>query len=145
MEKEQEVEKKQDRKFHAEKLKKRRKELGLTQEQLASEIGVHTVTIGRWETGQREPKGELLFKLCNVLKVPVSYFFSSENKKIEKSVVLSDSFPDSLLSDPDFIIHFSAYQKFKSLPEGEQKEALRKVLESYVKAVEAAKKVEEGK
>ena len=34
-------------------LKRIREELGLTQEELADELGVHRVTVGRWEIGER--------------------------------------------------------------------------------------------
>jgi repressor LexA len=64
--------------FNPEKLKKRRKEKGLTQEQIASLVGVHPVSYARWETGDREPKGKYLIKLSEVLGVPPSYFFESE-------------------------------------------------------------------
>jgi DNA-binding transcriptional regulator YiaG len=36
-----------------------RRASGVTQQQLADELGVHVVTVGRWETGVRAPRGAL--------------------------------------------------------------------------------------
>jgi len=47
-------------------LKRIREGLGLTQEQLAEEIGVHRVTIAKWEAGDRgipEPVARLLLRI----------------------------------------------------------------------------------
>jgi len=47
-------------------LKRIREELELTQEQLAAEIGVHRVTVAKWEAGDRgipEPVARLLQRI----------------------------------------------------------------------------------
>jgi len=47
-------------------LKRIRANLNLTQAELAEEIGVHRVTVGRWETGERaipEPVARLLKRI----------------------------------------------------------------------------------
>lgn len=49
-----------------EELRRIREELGLTQEELAQEIGVHRVTIAKWEAGDRgisEPIARLVEKI----------------------------------------------------------------------------------
>ncbi|WP_447979039.1 helix-turn-helix domain-containing protein [Candidatus Nitrospira bockiana] len=46
-----------------EELRRRRKELGLTQAQLAADLGVTVTTVARWERGERgisEPIGRLV-------------------------------------------------------------------------------------
>lgn len=39
--------------MEADELKKRREQLGMTQDQLASALSVHVMTISRWERGER--------------------------------------------------------------------------------------------
>lgn len=40
----------------------------MTQQELADLIGVHPVTVARWECGTRKPKGTALFALAKALK-----------------------------------------------------------------------------
>lgn len=40
----------------------------MTQEELAELLGVHIVTLNRWERGHFEPKGSILTKIAEVLK-----------------------------------------------------------------------------
>jgi DNA-binding transcriptional regulator YiaG len=50
----------------ADDLKAARAGLGLTQAQLAAELGVHAMTVSKWETGQRripEPVARLVQRL----------------------------------------------------------------------------------
>lgn len=37
-------------------LKKRRKKLGMSQKQLADELGIYVMTISKWERGEQEPR-----------------------------------------------------------------------------------------
>jgi len=64
--------------FNPKKLKKKRKEKGLTQEDIAELIGVHPVSYARWESGDRQPKSKYLVKLSKILGVDPSYFFEPE-------------------------------------------------------------------
>ena len=50
-------------------LKTIREERNLSRSQLASILGVTKAAITRWELGMREPKFEMLVKLCDVLDV----------------------------------------------------------------------------
>lgn len=51
--------------MHARTLKRLRKRLGWTQARLAAEMGVHRMTIQKWESGQRtmSKSHEILFKV----------------------------------------------------------------------------------
>lgn len=51
------------------KIQKARKNKGLTQKELAREIGCAEITIRQYETGKREPKLEALGKIVKVLGV----------------------------------------------------------------------------
>lgn len=61
----------------SQRLKEVRKDRGLSQEQLAKQIGVSKSTILRWEKGQY-PSFNSLVKLCAVLKMSADYLFHSE-------------------------------------------------------------------
>lgn len=58
------------------KIKKLRKEAGLTQEQLAEKVGVSRAYMGYVEQGRNTPSLEVLEKISKVLKVPLSQLFS---------------------------------------------------------------------
>ncbi|HIH7927752.1 TPA: helix-turn-helix domain-containing protein, partial [Streptococcus suis] len=72
-------------------LKELRKEKKLTQEELASEIGVSKITILRWENGERQIKPDKAQALADHFGVSVGYllgysenFFAEETKKLDK-------------------------------------------------------------
>lgn len=45
-----------------------RGELGLTQQELANELGCHQVTIARWESGEQSPRGARLKRLHDLAR-----------------------------------------------------------------------------
>lgn len=49
-------------------IQKRRKELGMTGEQLAERIGVNPNTVRRWETGERIPNVLMIMDLSSILR-----------------------------------------------------------------------------
>lgn len=61
-----------------EKLKSKRKELQLSQGELAKIIGVDQKTISHWENGINEPQLNKLRIFCDNFKVPISYFTGNE-------------------------------------------------------------------
>lgn len=50
-------------------IKERRLQLGLKQNQLAKKIGIAATNISMWESGTTSPRGENLIRLANALKV----------------------------------------------------------------------------
>ena len=50
-------------------IKEARTELGMTQEQLAKEIGVTQGAVAQWEKGLTHPSFEILPKLAKTLKI----------------------------------------------------------------------------
>lgn len=51
-----------------------RRERGLTQDELATAIGVSKPTVWKWEQGQNKSKGEMLERISKALATPVSEF-----------------------------------------------------------------------
>lgn len=55
-----------------------RKRAGLTQEQLAQECGVATITIQQYERNKREPNVDMIAKIADTLNVTVGYLQDRE-------------------------------------------------------------------
>ena len=64
--------------YQPEKLKARRKELKLTQKEIAEQLGISFQAYSAWERGVKEPSKEKVFQLENILKVPKGYFTQIE-------------------------------------------------------------------
>lgn len=56
-------------------IQKRRKELGLTQEELGDKVGISRAYMGYIEQGRYAPSLEVLEKIAKNLKSPISDFF----------------------------------------------------------------------
>ncbi len=65
-----------------EKIKKKRRELGLSQEELAERLGVTYQQVQRYENGMNKLNVENIQVIADVLDVPVSYFFGNGRKDI---------------------------------------------------------------
>lgn len=65
-------------------IKRKRKELGITQEELAAKLFVTEKAISRWETGRGTPDNSLLIPLSKELKIKVSELLNGEEKKQNK-------------------------------------------------------------
>ena len=82
--------------YQPEKLKARRKELKLTQREIAKQLGISFQAYSAWERGVKEPSKEKVTQLENILKVPKGYFtqieivrlYHSLSKKGKEKVVL---------------------------------------------------------
>ncbi|MBD3366270.1 helix-turn-helix domain-containing protein [candidate division WWE3 bacterium] len=57
-------------------MRNRRKELEMTQEDLASEVGLTTSTISLYESGDRTPPLKTLEKIAHALQIDISEFFT---------------------------------------------------------------------
>lgn len=68
-------------------IKMKRKELGITQDELAEKLFVTEKAISRWETGRGTPDISLLLPLSNELNVDVSDLLNGEENKKSKDNV----------------------------------------------------------
>ena len=64
--------------YQPEKLKTRRKELKLTQKEIAEQLGISFQAYSAWERGIKEPSKKMVAQLENILKVPKGYFTEVE-------------------------------------------------------------------
>ncbi|HCB7786807.1 TPA: helix-turn-helix domain-containing protein, partial [Escherichia coli] len=51
----------------SERIRNRRKDVGLTQQQVAKAIGISRVSVTKWENGSSKPDGENLYLLSKLL------------------------------------------------------------------------------
>ncbi|MEA8876658.1 helix-turn-helix domain-containing protein [Citrobacter freundii] len=99
----------------------RRKELGLTQQQLAALVKKSSVSVFKWESGQTEPKGKSLFALSTALRCSPTWLLFGDEEQIPTPV---ESLPTALDERQQRLLDL-----FDSLPESEK--------ESYLNELEA--------
>jgi transcriptional regulator with XRE-family HTH domain len=58
-----------------ERIRARRKALGLKQREIAQALGIEQSEVSRWERGVHEPRGKNRARLCDVLGVTVDYLY----------------------------------------------------------------------
>ena len=73
-------------------LKDKRKELGITQPQLAKLLGVSQSAIGSWETDVNSPRATLLYDLFDILKCDANYLFQDETRELYKDEASPEEF-----------------------------------------------------
>ena len=82
--------------YQPEKLKSRRKELKMTQKDIADQLGITYQAYSAWERGVKKPSREKVQQLEQILKVPKGYFTEVEIVRLYNS--LSDEGKDQALS-----------------------------------------------
>ena len=65
----------------------KRKEKGLTQEELAEKLGVTNKAVSKWETGRGMPDLAIIQELSKVLGITVSTLLNGEESKEEELVI----------------------------------------------------------
>jgi len=68
-----------------------RKEIGLTQEQLAEKIGVSKNAVSKWERGLNLPDVGLMQKLCEILNITLNELFNGERIPDNKYKEIADN------------------------------------------------------
>ena len=66
--------------YKVDKIRTRRKEAGLTQAELAEKIGVSTMSIRRYESGDRIITDDILGRIANALNVSLFEFYEDGTK-----------------------------------------------------------------
>lgn len=82
--------------YQPEKLKARRKELKMTQKDIADQLGVSYQAYSAWERGVKQPSGEKVKQLEKLLNLPKGYFTEAEIVRLYNT--LSDEAKDQALS-----------------------------------------------
>ncbi|MTR53084.1 helix-turn-helix domain-containing protein [Streptococcus parasanguinis] len=82
--------------YQPEKLKARRKELKMTQKDIADRLGISYQAYSAWERGVKQPSREKVKQLEQILDIPIGYFTELEIVRLYNS--LSDEAKDQALS-----------------------------------------------
>lgn len=72
----------------ADRLKNSRKIKGLTQLQVAEELGVSKVAVSRWELGFSQPKGMKLNALCNLFEIDINWLLTGTKDECKYVVMI---------------------------------------------------------
>ena len=114
--------------YQPEKLKARRKELKLTQKEIAEQLGISFQAYSAWERGVKEPSKEKVFQLENILKVPKGYFtqieivrlYHSLSKQGKEKVVLyarnlsQEEQAQKVTAMPDRLYEYRVYERMSA-------------------------------
>lgn len=101
--------------YQPEKLKARRKELKLTQKDIADQLGVSYQAYSAWERGVKRPSREKVKQLEQILNVPKGYFTEVEIVRLYNT--LSDEGKDQVLSYVRNLVQKEQYKNVVSIPE----------------------------
>lgn len=74
----------------------RRKMLGLSQTQLGHELGVTFQQVQKYERGTNRIGSSRLFRMSNTLDVPVAYFFEGAETKMPGYVSINETMGDAV-------------------------------------------------
>ena len=101
--------------YQPEKLKARRKELKLTQKEIAEELGISFQAYSAWERGIKEPSKEKVAQLEKILKVVKGYFTQIEIVRLYNS--LSKQGKDKVVLYARNLAKEEQTQKVPTMPE----------------------------
>ena len=114
--------------YQPEKLKARRKELKLTQKEIAEQLGISFQAYSAWERGIKEPSKEKVSQLENILKVPKGYFtqieivrlYHSLSKQGQEKVVLyarnlaQEEQAQKVIAMPERLYEYRVYERMSA-------------------------------
>lgn len=75
--------------MYGEKIKAKRKAMGLSQEDLAEKLGVTRQAVSKWEMDRAQPTTSNLRELAQVFSVDMAYFIGEDDSKKEPSPLSS--------------------------------------------------------
>lgn len=105
-------------------LRDKRKELGITQPQLAKILGVSQSAIGSWETDTNSPRATLLYDLFDILHCDANYLFQDETRELYKDKATPGEFENIIKKYRDLDDHGRKMVDFTLEEEYERSKAL---------------------
>jgi len=71
-------------------IKQIRKEIGLSQKDLANKLKMHATQLARYEVGRIKPSLDAILKIARFCEVSVDYLLDGENKELTKMAKIYD-------------------------------------------------------
>lgn len=88
------------------KISSRRKELGMTQQELADKLFISVKTISKWETNRGNPEMNILPQLAKVLEIKISEIFDEADVEEEQATIDEKRTPDIMNATIEFGVAF---------------------------------------
>ena len=100
-------------------IKKIRKEMKLTQDELASKLHIHSKQLARYEAGRSIPILGIIARIANFCEVSTDYLIFGEDKKLAKKTKIADM---------ELLEYFQRINKLKKFERDKIKWALKSLL-----------------
>ena len=97
-------------------LRRRRRLLGLTQQQLAESVGIRFQQVQKYECGANRVSASRLFELAEALDVPVQYFYEGLDMRGESASPEGEELAPDILSQKETVDLVRAYYKLGERP-----------------------------
>lgn len=98
------------------KIRQRRWLTGMTQQQLAEQVGIKFQQIQKYETGANRVSASRLWDISDALDVPVSFFF--EGIENDKEGTTAQSVPSDIMADKEALDLIRSYY---AIPENQRR------------------------
>ncbi len=96
----------------------RRWMVGMTQQQLASMVGIKFQQIQKYETGMNRISASRLWDIADALGVPVSFFFEGIDEKIDMEADAQGNVPGDILADKEAL---ELVRSYYAIPENQRR------------------------
>ncbi|WP_019960968.1 helix-turn-helix domain-containing protein [Woodsholea maritima] len=97
-------------------LRRRRRLLGLTQQQLAEAVGIRFQQVQKYECGANRVSASRLFELAEALDVPVQYFYEGLTTRGDSVLSEENQIAPDILSQKETVDLIRAYYKLGERP-----------------------------
>jgi transcriptional regulator with XRE-family HTH domain len=100
-------------------LRRRRRLLGLTQQQLASAVGIRFQQIQKYECGANRISAARLWQLAEALEIPIGYFYDGINEaqaRKEREPIVADARSGEVMARKETMDLIRAYYQLGERP-----------------------------
>lgn len=92
--------------------------VGMTQQQLAEQVGIKFQQIQKYETGANRVSASRLWDIADALGVPVSFFFEGLDAEQPAQTAATDAMPADLMGDKEAL---DLVRSYYAIPENQRR------------------------